>query len=142
VVVEGEPERWIGLRMAKREDNRNDQALSLTKGQVIRLETEPESLVPAGSPSTHPVAKRTKPSGGPVDTSQALEALMTALTTLSGQLERERIRAYKAEAALVEAQAAQRAATEEAAALRQELQRRRSMGLERLGRLVRAWDGK
>ena len=128
--------------MAKREDNRNDQALSLSKGQVIRLGTEPENLVPTGSLSAHPTTKRAKPSGGATDTSQAFEALMTALTALSGQLERERVRAYKAEAALAAAQAAQKAATEEAASLRQELQRRRSMGWERLGRLVRAWDGK
>src|SRR5689334_12064398 len=128
--------------MANRKENRNDQAISPSKGQVIRLGTEPDSLVPTGSLSAHPTTKRTKPSGGPMDTSQALEALMTALTTLSGQLERERVRAYKAEAALVEAQAAQKAATEEAAALRHELQRRRSMGWERLGRLVRAWEGK
>jgi hypothetical protein len=128
--------------MATRKDNRNDQAISLSKGQVIRLGTEPESLVPVPGLSGHPAAKRIKPSGGAADTSKTLEALMTALTTLSGQLERERARAYQAEAALAEAQAAQKAATEEAAALRQELQRRRSMGLERLGRLVRAWDGK
>jgi hypothetical protein len=128
--------------MATRKDNRNDQAISLSQGQVIRLETESDSLVPVASLPTHPAAKRTKPSGGPADTSKTFEALITALTTLSGQLERERARAYQAEAALAEAQAAQKAATEEAAALRQELQRRRSMGLERLGRLVRAWDGK
>jgi hypothetical protein len=128
--------------MANRKDNRNDQAISLSKGQVIRLGTELESLVPTGDLSAHSATKRTKASGGPTDTSKTLEALMTALTTLSGQLERERARAYKAEAALVEAQAAQKAATEEAAALRHELQRRRSMGLERLGRLVRAWEGK
>nr|WP_294577180.1 hypothetical protein [uncultured Rhodopila sp.] len=76
-----------------------------------------------------------------MDTSAALGALTTALTTLGGQLERERARADKAEAALSEARVAQKAATEEAAALRQELKRRRSTGLRRLGRLARAWEG-
>ena len=127
--------------MATRKDNRNDQAISLSKGQVIRLETESDSLVPVASLPTHPAAKRTKPSGGPADTSKTFEALITALTTLSGQLERERARADQAEAALTEARAAAKAAIEEATALRQDLQRRRSKGLERLGRLVRAWEG-
>ena len=66
-----------------------------------------------------------------MDTSAALGALTTALTTLGGQLERERARADKAEAALAEARVAQKAAMEEAAALRQELKRRRSTGLGR-----------
>ena len=141
VAVAGGTERQIGLRMANREDNRNNQAISLTKDRVIRLGAEPGSLVPVDSPSANPAARRTKPPGDPMDTSKALGALTAALTTLGGQLERERVRADKAEAALAEALAAQKAATEETAALRQELKRRRSTGFGRLGRLVKAWEG-
>ena len=122
--------------MANRDDNPNGQTVSHSKGQLIRLGAEPGSLVPVGGPSDNRPARRTRSSGDPVDTSAALGALTTALTTLGGQLERERARADKAEARV-----AQKAATEEAAALRQELKRRRSTGLRRLGRLARAWEG-
>jgi hypothetical protein len=128
--------------MANRDDNPNGQAVSLSKGRLIRLGAEPGSLVPADGPSDNRQTRRTKSSGGdPMDTSAALGALTAALTTLGGQLERERARADKAEAALTEARLAQKAAMEEAAALRQEIQRRRSTGLGRLGRLARAWEG-
>ena len=127
--------------MANRDDNPNGQTVSHSKGQLIRLGAEPGGLVPVDGPSDHRSARRTKASGDPMDASAALGALTTALTTLGGQLERERARADKAEAALAEARAAQKAATEEAAALRQELKRRRSTGLGRLGRLARAWEG-
>ena len=127
--------------MANRDDTPNGQAVSLSKGQLIRLAAEPGSLVPVGGPSDNRPARRTRSSGDPMDASAALGALTTALTTLGGQLERERARADKAEAALAEARAAQKAAMEEAAALRQELKRRRSTGLGRLGRLARAWEG-
>jgi hypothetical protein len=127
--------------MADREDNRNNQAISLTKGQLIRLGAEPGSLVPTDSTSATPTARRAKPPADPMDSSKALGALTAALTTLGGQLERERVRADKAEAAVVEARAAQQAATEEVATLRQELKRRRSAVFGRLGRLVKAWEG-
>ena len=127
--------------MANRDDTPNGQAVSLSKGQLIRLGVEPGGLVPVGGPSDNRPARRTRSSGDPVDTSAALGALTTALTTLGGQLERERARADKAEAALAEARVTQKAAMEEAAALRQELKRRRSTGLGRLGRLARAWEG-
>jgi hypothetical protein len=127
--------------MANRDDTPNGQAVSLSRGNLIRLGADPGGLVPVGGPSDGRPARRTKASGDPMDTSAALGALTTALTTLGGQLERERARADKAEAALAEARAAQKAATEEAAALRQELKRRRSTGLGRLGRLARAWEG-
>jgi hypothetical protein len=126
--------------MANREDNRNNQEISVTKGQLIRLGAEPGSLVPMDGTSTAPTARRTKPPGDPMDTAKALGALTAALATLGGQLERERVRADKAEAALVEARAAQKAATEEVATLRQELKRRRSTVFGRLGRLVKAWE--
>jgi hypothetical protein len=93
------------------------------------------------SPSATPTAKRTKPPADPLDSSKALGALTAALATLGGQLERERVRADKAEAALVEARAAQKTAIEEVATLRQELKRRRSAVFGRLGRLVKAWEG-
>ena len=127
--------------MANRDDNPNGQTVSHSKGQLIRLGAEPGSLVPVGGPSDNRPARRTRSSGDPVDTSAALGALTTALTTLGGQLERERARADKAEAALAETRVAQKTAMEEAAALRQELKRRRSTGLGRLGRLARAWEG-
>src|SRR6185312_13332648 len=90
----------------------------VTHGKARRQSERPSDIAHQGpgdpawdrARKSRPDGQPIHPSGGPVDTSQALEALMTALTTLSGQLERERIRAYKAEAALVEAQAAQRAA--------------------------------
>jgi hypothetical protein len=127
--------------MANRDDNPNGQAVSLSRGNLIRLGAESGGLAPVGGPSDNRPARRTRSSGDPVDTSAALGALTTALTTLGGQLERERARADKAEAALAEARSAQKAAMEEAAALRQELKRRRSTGLGRLGRLARAWEG-
>ena len=127
--------------MANRDGNPNGQAVSLSQGQLIRLAADPGNLVPVGGPSDGRPVRRTRSSGDPVDTSAALGALTTALTTLGGQLERERARADKAEAALAEARVAQKAAMEEAAALRQELKRRRSTGLGRLGRLARAWEG-
>ena len=127
--------------MANRDDNPNGQTVSHSKGQLIRLAADPGNLVPVGGPSDGRPVRRTRSSGDPVDTSAALGALTAALTTLGGQLERERARADKAEAALAEAGVAQKAAMEEAAALRQDLKRRRSTGLGRLGRLARAWEG-
>jgi hypothetical protein len=127
--------------MANRDDNPNGQAVSLSRGNLIRLGAEPGGLAPVDGPSDKRLGRRTKSCGDPMDASAALGALTTALTTLGGQLERERARADKAEAALAEARLAQKAAMEEAAALRQELKRRRSTGLGRLGRLARAWEG-
>jgi hypothetical protein len=127
--------------MTNRDDNRDGQAISLSKGRLIRLGTETGRLVPADGPSDDRPARRAKSSGEPMDTSAALGALTAALATLGGQLERERARADRAEAALAEARVAQKAAMEETAALRQELQRRRSTALGRLGRLARAWEG-
>ena len=84
--------------MVNRDDNPKGQAVSLTKGRLIRLGAKPGSLVPVGGSSDGRPARRTKSSSDPMDTSAALGALTTALTTLGGQLERERARADNGEA--------------------------------------------
>ncbi len=128
--------------MDTRDANQASRDLSVTNGHLVRIETGPDAAVPSETPSVKPAGKRTKPSGAPINSVQALEALTAALTTLSAQLERERVRADQAEAALVEARAAVLAATEETATLRQEIRQRRSAAfLTRLGRVMKAWEG-
>ena len=70
--------------MANRDDNPNGQAVSLSRGNLIRLGAEPGGLVPVDGPSDNRPARRTRSSGDPMDTSAALGALTTALTTLGG----------------------------------------------------------
>ena len=69
--------------MANRDDTPNGQAVSLSKGQLIRLGAEPGGLVPVEGPSHRRPARRTKASGDPMDASAALGALTTALRRLA-----------------------------------------------------------
>ncbi len=52
--------------MTNRGDNSNGQAVSLSKGQLIRLGAETGGLVPVGGPSDGRPARRTKSSGDPM----------------------------------------------------------------------------